>query len=210
MSADVFVVAVEGLSATRGNIEAMPAKVKQAAFRAIDKATQMTLTESRHRVRDQIAFPASYLSSADSSGRGRLGITRPATADRPEAIITGRFRATSLARFSTGTLVPGKRNQNVRLQVSPGATRGNRRMFPIRLRAGNAPIETKFNLGLAIRLREGETIQNKKRVLQIAKNLYLLYGPSVDQVFRTVREEVGPEAAEIAEREFLRQLNLDI
>lgn len=210
MSEDVFIVAVEGLSTTRGSIEALPEKVKTAAFRAINKSARDTLAESRRRVLEQVAFPARYLSSPDRTGRERLGITKQATREDQEAIITGRQRPTSLARFVQGNPVPGRKNQNIRIQVSPGATRGSRRIFPIRLKAGSQLTETQFNLGLAIRLKEGETITNKKRMIQLSRNLYLLYGPSVDQVFRTVREDVGPEALLIAEREFLRQLNLDI
>ena len=77
----------------------------------------------------------------------------------------------------------------------------------MRLRAGTADIETKSNLGLALRLRPGESVLNKRQMVQVSGNLYLLYGPSVDQVFRSVAEDIAPEATDILEAEFLRLID---
>jgi hypothetical protein len=43
---------------------------------------------------------------------------------------------------------------------------------------------------------------------QIGKNLYLLYGPSVDQVFRGVAADQAPAALDFLDVEFMRQLDL--
>jgi hypothetical protein len=196
-----YVVAVEGLSAMRG-LDSIPKDVTLAAMRAVNKATDRARTSSSKLMREQVDFPARYLSGQD----GRLEITQRATEGNLEAAITGRFRPTSLARFArSGT--PGK--NGVRVEVAPGFAKLMRRAFLIRLRAGTADLDTKSNLGLAIRLKPGETIQNKKKAVQLKNGLVLLYGPSVDQVFRTVASDVAPETADFLEAEFLRLMELD-
>lgn len=197
---DSYVVAVEGISALR-DIETLPADVKRAAMQAVNKTVQRGRTKAARRIREQVAFPARYLSGKD----GRLAITKKATADDLEGVITGRHRPTSLARFTTSGTVGGR--NGVRVSVAPGFARMMRRAFLIRLRAGSANLDTKSNMGLAIRLRPGETIKNKKRVVQMG-NLHLLYGPSIDQIFRSVADEEAPEMADFLETEFLRLMEL--
>lgn len=199
-----YVVAVEGLSALRA-LEDIPQSVKRAALQAINRTTERTRTAAARKMREEVNFPARYLSGQD----GRLAITEKATADKLESRITGRFRATSLARFSRGGSVGS--NKGVRVEVAPGFAKLMRRAFLIRLRAGNADLDTRSNLGVAIRLREGETIQNKRVMVPLKKgsNVYLLYGPSVDQVFRTVSGDVAPDALDFLETEFTRLMELD-
>ena len=43
---------------------------------------------------------------------------------------------------------------------------------------------------------------------KLAPGLWLLYGPSVDQVFRSVASEEAPEAARFLEAEFNRLMDL--
>ena len=88
-----------------------------------------------------------------------------------------------------------------------------KRAFLIKLNKGGGQTDTQFNAGLAIRLRPGEKIQNKVRQVQLSKNLYLLYGPSVQQVFLDnqgsgVAEDMKGEVLDQLEREFLKLLNL--
>jgi len=190
-----YLVAVEGLSDAISTVEDIPTKVLTFARMAINTTTKRSRTLASRRMREQVAWSASYLSDKD----GRLAITQPATDNNLEARITGRFRPTSLARFAVGSGRGG-----VRVRVKPGSSDTLGRAFFMRLRAGRAPIETKSNLGLAIRLKPGERIANKHRMIQVSGNLYLLYGVSVDQVFRTVSEDITPEAADMLQAEFLR------
>lgn len=203
---DTYLVAVEGLSELRG-LDDIPKAIETAAYRAINRTADRTAAEARRRIREQVAFPARYLTGIDSSGKQRLGVTGKAKAGSLEATITGRFRPTSLARFAISS---SSGRSGVSVQVAPGFARYMKRAFLIRLRAGTAPIETKSNLGLAIRLRPGETIKNKRQVVQMKNGLALLYGPSVNQIFSTVRNDVTPETLEFLEREFARLLDLDL
>lgn len=208
MSAE-YVVAIEGLSGLR-DLASVPKSIETAAVRAINRATDRTAAESRRRIREQVAFPAQYLTGTDGSGRQRLGVTRKASAGRLEAQITARWRPTMLARFVTSGAV-GRRG-GVSVQVAPGFARMMRRAFLIRLPAGRGnDAETKSNMGLAIRLRAGETIQNKKFTMtQMNNGAYLLYGPSVSQIFQTVRNDVSPDSLAWLEQEFDRLLEVDL
>lgn len=195
-----YVVALEGLSDSR-SLESLPREVLTAASRAINRTADRARTSSARRILEQVALPPSYL---NPSG-GRLTVSKKASSSDLEAVITGRQRPTSLARFSTSGAV-GDRN-GVTVTVASGFARFMRRAFLIRLRAGTADLDTKSNLGLAVRLRPGETPQNKK-VVRLGNGLWLLYGPSVDQVFQTVREDVSPEALDFLETEFSRLLEI--
>lgn len=193
-----YIVAVEGLSETIASIDEMPASVLKFARMAINTTTRKSRTLASRRIRDQVSFTATYL----ADGNGRLSITKSASDNDLEARIRGRFRPTSLARFVTSASARG-----ARVRVKPGSSDLMRRAFLIRLRAGSAAIETKSNQGLAIRLKPGERIANKRQMIQVSGNLYLLYGPSVDQVFSSVAEEIAPETSDMLEAEFLRLID---
>lgn len=196
-----YVVAVDGLSALR-DLETLPQAVKRAALQAVNKTIDRGRAESARRIREQVNFPARYLSGQD----GRLAVTKRASGDDLEGRITGRFRATSLARFASGSV--GSR-RGVRVEVAPGFAKRSRRMFLVRLRAGQeADLDTRSNLGLAIRLKPGERVEHKHKMVAMGRGLYLLYGPSVNQVFAGVANDISPELAGFLEAEFLRLMEL--
>lgn len=202
MTEDAYVVAVDGLSAFR-DLETIPGDVQLAALQAVNTTLRRTRTASAREMRQQVNFPASYLSGQG----GRLAISKQATRADLEGVITGRWRPTSLARFAKSS-TPNTR-KGISVEVAPGFARFMRRAFLIRLRAGAADLDTKSNLGLAIRLKPGEAIHNKRVMVKLKGNLYLLYGPSVSQVFRTVAEDQAPDAADFLQSEFLRLMELD-
>lgn len=179
---------VEGL----GDIDfsGAPKRIRRNAARAINRTTQKVRTDSAREMRQQVAFPARFLSGR----QGRLFIDQKATPDRLESFIRGRFRPTQLSRFLKGSRTPGRKAP--RVEVEPGNIQKMERGFLLPLRNGN--------IGLAIRLRPGERIENKKQMVQISGNIYILYGPSVDQVFRTVADDAALPAARLLEEEFLR------
>lgn len=203
--ADNWAVFVEGLDDLK-QFDGTKQAIRMAAARAINKVTRDGRVEIARDIRDQVNLPASYV----APGQKRLYVSQQATAGNLEGKITARGRATSLARFVQGT---PRRGQGVRVEVAPGRSRYMKRAFLIRLPAGNSNVDTKYNMGLAIRLRPGETLQNKLTARRMEKGLYLLYGPSVDQVFRArdgsgVANEKAPQLASELEREFLRLLEI--
>ena len=164
-----------------------------------DVATRGGMALIREEMTDQIAFPRGYLTG------DRIGVTKRATNAHLEAVITGRKRATSLARFTSARTINQKGGVSVR--VSRGRTTYLKQAWLVRLKKGASLDEDNYNIGLAVRLRPGEKL-NKKTVHQswlVAGQVALLYGPSVDQVFQEVAGDVVDPISEMVQDEFFRQ-----
>lgn len=178
---------------------------RRAASQALNKVARDARALAIRQMRSQIALPKSYFDQ-------KRFFTSPANQQTLEAKLTARGRATMLARFVKGSAKVGK--PGVYVEVKPGKARYLKRAFLIKLPQGqNAVTDTLFNLGLAIRLRPGETIENKLVARRIERGLYILYGPSVSQVFRAndgdgVASDIAPDVAERLQREFLRLLGI--
>lgn len=204
--AQEFAVFVEGLTDldfTKGSAD----KIKRAASQSINTITRDKRARGARLIRNQVNLPASYVSP---SGKG-LYVSKKASPAHLEGRITARGRPTSLARFLTNAPRPGQ--AGVVVEVAPGKARFMKRAFPIKLPQGQSDVATKYNLGLAIRLRPGERLANKTTARRVSKGLYLLYGPSVDQIFRSidgtgVANDLVPEIERDLSAEFLRLLEL--
>lgn len=189
--------------------ETMPDRTTAAASKAINRvANRSALKAIKDDIYSQVAFPKGYLDLP-----ARLAVTKLSTAQDLEAIISARSRATSLARFLTPGQSPATaRTSGVTIQVKPGHIATFKNGFLVRLRSG-ANTETLNNLGLAVRLKPGESLHGGKGVeLDRSKNgssVWLLYGPSVDQVFRTVADDVSDMISDDVTEEFNRQFSLD-
>lgn len=186
-------------------LASQPEKTREAAKLAINGvASRKVVPQMRKAMREEVNFPAGYLENPD-----RFGVTRQATTTDLSATITARFRPTSLARFAPGQSFEGARRTggvNIKVNKTGGGARINRAFF-VRLRQGKDTIDGS-NLGLAIRLKPGERLRGRKKGasgVELAPNLYLLYGPSVDQVFREVSVAESPQVADQLQKEFLRQ-----
>lgn len=193
-------VITEGLDNLASFIALAPKAATQAARYAINDTTRrVAIKEAQRMITEQIAFPAGYLDDPR-----RLRVSKLATENDLEAAIFARQRPTSLARFSSGTI--GK--AGVQVNVNRGATRKIGRAFLIRLPQGRGPVtDEAFNLGLAIRLRPGERVTGKKQMsaVPMGGGLYLLYGPSVDQAFKSVAVDISPTVADELATQFTRQ-----
>jgi len=176
--------------------EELPEVATQAAALAINTVSQrQALPEIRKVMREQLDFPEGYLESPK-----RLRVARKATRNVLQATIRGRDEPTSLARFRTpGQDVKNTRGRGVRVKLKRGQTRLLRKGFLVNLRGGNT--------GLAVRLKPGEALTNSSAAVELANNVYLLYGPSVDQVFRTVSSDVAPSVTKNVTTEFFRQFS---
>lgn len=189
----------EGLADFASFFRGAPEKTTQAARLAINQiADRIAVPLSREEIQRQVNFPLGYLDD------DRLGVSKRATGASLEAIVRGRNRPTSLARFAPGASLGS--TSVISLTVKPGKTTTMRRAFLVKLPQGTASTEDKFNIGLAVRLKAGETLRNKNQAgAMLAPNVYLLYGPSVGQVFRDVADKITPEILDDLEEEFLRQ-----
>ena len=182
---DEYAIFVEGLEHLH-DLESLDKDTTQNILRAINTTATRFRKQSADDMRQEVAFSASYL-------RDKLTITKKATQQNLEAVISGRDRPTSLARFVTRGKV---RQAGVDLTVTPGDSRTLEGAFLIELKNGNR--------GLAVRLKPGESLKNSRAAKKLSNNVYLLYGPSVDQVFKGVAGDEAPKALAFLEREFLR------
>lgn len=180
-------------------------KIESALLRSINKTADRARTLASQDIREQVAFPASYLAPSAK----RLFVSTKATKASPfEAVISGRDRPTSLARFTNQKPLGGgqrHRGGQVAVTVKPGVRRYIKRAFLITL--------NNSNVGLAVRT-DGGPPNNAYAPKEIGKNLWLLYGPSVDQVLSAasngggIYEEIVPETLDFLNDEFNRQLDL--
>jgi len=193
-----------GSSELERYLQTMPELSKRAMRLAINGVTKgKGMTAIKRKMLDEIAFPSGYL-NAD-----RLKVTRLASDAKLESVITGRKRATSLARFATGNPIPNsKRGGGLSVRVQKGRTTYLKGAFLVRLNRGASLAEDNFNIGLAVRLKPGEQLANKRTSHQawlVPNKVALLYGPSVDQVFAGVIEELHPQIGSDVAAEFHRQ-----
>ncbi|AFB84092.1 hypothetical protein F418_p16 [Hafnia phage Enc34] len=185
-------------------IQQVPTIAKQSIRLAINSvASGKGMTLLKKSMLDEVAFPTGYLNG------DRLKLTQRATPSNLEAVITGRKRATSLARFVTGgkMVANSKRSGGVQVRVSKGKTTYLKNAFLVRLNKGASLTEDNYNLGLAVRLSSGESLSNKRtqhKSWLVPGKVALLYGPSVDQVFATVSDEQAPKLGDMIAAEFHR------
>lgn len=186
-------------------LEQFPNIVPRAAKLALNQtAERKGLKLAREQMIRQVAFPSGYLYPP------RFEVSQKATEGSLLATITGQFTPTPLGRFSPSQrsrfLTARKHNRKVsrpkiRVEVKPGHIVELPRAFLLTLRNGN--------VGLGIRLRPGETLQHTIGAKVITKGplrgVALLYGPSVDQVFRSVAADISPDLVLELDSEFLRQ-----
>lgn len=188
-------LSVDGLLDFSDYIKRFGDAVPECARMALNQTAERgAIPLARDEMTSQVAFPQGYLKG------DRLSVTKKATNANLEAVISGRDRPTSLARFVVGATLPARRPKGVTVVVSPGESRVMKKAFTVRLNNGN--------IGLVLRTKEGEGVRNKKdQARPFGKDLYLLYGPSVNQVFTNVAEKVLNQVGDYFVDEFLRQLS---
>ncbi len=183
-------------------LEQQPEIARTAAKLSVNDTTRGYVPRAKKEMNSQVAFPSGYLNE------DRFGIRKLATEADLTATISARHRPTSLARFAGGqTAGTATRRGGIRVRVNTGGAKFLKGAFFVNLRRGRDTSDG-FNLGLAIRLKPGQTLRGRRKGTSgvlLADNLALLYGPSVDQVFNDVANADSPEIAERLEREFIRQ-----
>lgn len=183
----------------------MGAMNRRYAAMAINRSVKKARTLAADAIPRQINLSRQYV-------YGKLKVGPPATSNNLASEVTGKFRPTSLAEFARGTPESTRKAGFVDVEVKAGHFERMPRAFLIRLRGKGGSIEEgKANVGLAIRLRQGETVHNKRvSMMKTRDGLTLLYGPSVDQLFRTVREDIGPDVGDFLAKEYSRLVDVQV
>jgi len=170
---------------------------KELAPQALRMALNQTaerkgLKMARDAISLQVDFGRAYLQDPR-----HLSVAQKATTNNLEAIIRGSDTPAGLARFLVGGPTPLKTGLTIR--IKPGRTEQLPKAFLMNFRSGY--------VGLAVRLAPGDRLRNKHSALPLkaGSNVFLLYGPSVDQVFRGVASDISTPLSEALVTEFLRQ-----
>jgi hypothetical protein len=176
--------------------ESFPDKARQAMSIALNETARgPALKAAKRNIMAQINFPEGYLDT-------RVEFKQAATPYKLEARIVGRDRPTSLARFTPAGTPVGRAavaNRGLTVVVKRGSPQRIPQGFLVNLRNSN--------IGLAIRLKPGETVRGVQRFnpVRLFPNVYLLYGPSVDQVLTDVGDQIAEEVTSDVATEFHRQ-----
>lgn len=204
-------IKVNGIRDFEKFLAKQPALANKAAALAINDITRKSYSASRKLITAKVNLPKSYLDGV-GAGSPRLQIIKLASEKDLSSIIRGRQRATSLARFDPKQLYrTGKNGKSVPDGVSIRVAAGRKKIpkaFLLNLKRGNADTG---NVGLAIRVPAGENIKGKHTQGRPlggsgrADDVYLLYGPSVQQVFSNVIDELTPKIDTDLGDEFNRQ-----
>jgi hypothetical protein len=184
----------------------LPAESTAAARMAVNEGANYARTLGAGEIAKTVRLKPAYITGRGNAA-ARLSVTKRAKNADLEAVVTGRDRPTSLARFRRGAFAPNQRGQTrrqVRVQVS---TSGGPKTIPgafyIRLRQGSASVtEEAYNEGIAVRLKPGQRIPGKKVMSSLGGGLYTLYGPSVGQVYRSVAADSVPRVGRQMQQRF--------
>jgi len=189
-------IETKGIKGFEDYMRRLPDIALKASTMAINDTARKITAQAKKEILTELKFPKSYLNQ-------RLNVIQFAKGDVQEAVIQGRQRATSLARFGAASL--GKGN-GVRVNVGRKGGKTISKAFLMKLNRGRGG-SGGFNTGLALRLKKGESIKNKKVPYSKTGDpgLVLLYGPSVQQAFQQILPDLADDANEILGKEFNRQ-----
>ena len=146
----------------------------------------------------QVEFPAGYLDRPE-----RFFISTRAKPSQPLAVLASRRRPTSLATFVTGS---GPDGVTVRVKKRKGAKKMRRAFLTRSLKAGKA---RGGNRGLAVRTKGEKPDKSYKPIKMFSDDygtVWLLYGPSVNQVFNDVADDIIPKVNAFVQRRALQLL----
>lgn len=209
-------ITTRGLDALQALFEKLPEVAEQASVLAVNEGARFGHARASRIIRGQVNFKAGYLGAANNRN-GRLAIIKRAKGGDVEAVIRGRERPTSLARFVQGSRAPGRKAPTVKVAAG-GRSIKLKGAWLMKLRAGKVLDDDTFNVGLAIRIKPGMKLNKREfantygdyRVgerdnADSRGGVYMLYGPSVAQVFRSVARDIQEPVSARVEAEFVRQ-----
>jgi len=174
----VAYVALENITSV-GNLREALERHGPTLLRAVNDAGRWAHAEARKRVQaDDINWPGGYINDKTLSFRPARDLLR---GNSGSAIIKARSRPSTLTRFNAATAQDGK-TRGVRVEVIRGKPKTIWKAFFGR-----------FDDNVLVMMREGDYRQlpHINAHKYVWNGLVSLYGPSVDQVFKTHRD--GPD-----------------
>lgn len=172
-------IEISGLEQVKAMLGALPNQVKKSLRDTLNQSAEVSLADGINAIAAQANIPKSKI-------RQKLKVRRSAKTSNLEVIVGAQSRGTGLRNFGalqahkpgkTKHVVPG----GVSVRVKPnGARKLLPKAFFVQLNNGNQHLAIRSN-----RYRHGFEV---------------LYGPSVSQIFKTVRYEVQENPTELLER----------
>lgn len=184
---------VNGLKEFKARLEDLKPATQLALVRGLNRAAAKVKTASSKLIRQEVRLPAKYVNDNMT--------VRKATRSNPEARIQARMRATRLARF--GAKQAMRRAPNAKGDPLRGIPAG-KKQGGVRVAVNRSSSPRKAPGFFLIPLRNAGVMGVFKRTGPGRRDIEHLYGRSVDQVFRTVRDEVP--ADRILEEETQKQV----
>lgn len=175
----------------RNYFEAMPERTNKAASLAINRvAERQAQTLIKREMLRNIAFKYGYVTK-------HITVGRYASPSSPYAVIEAKDTPTTLFRFTGMSVIPNRKT-TVKVTVGTGRTK---------MMAGAFYATIKGSPQVMIRTKDNSPPRGITRGggKEIAPHLWLLYAPSVDQVFRMVADDEIPAIEQELVYEFERQ-----
>lgn len=191
----------DDIESFKKGIRTLPSSIDKASAKAINRAARKSLTLAVNDIRKQVNLKPDYI-------RQNLKIYQFAKGDKLEAVIGAQTRGLLIDRFDgQQVIMPAKhpkrskgdpmrgiasgfKSKGVTVKVKTKGSTKFIRGFYIPLKKGNG----ENGMGIAVRTGRGK------------KDYDVLHGPSVSQVFNTVRKDIEPKARQLAREELLIEL----
>jgi hypothetical protein len=195
-------VEVRGLEDFEAYFAKAPEATVEAARRAINAGARRLASKASEQIRKDVAFRPCELYSPRNTGKITVA---PASSESLEARVRGAGSPTLLAKFATNAPSgAARRGLKPRVKVDPGKTVTLNRGFFVRFKNGV--------VGIAVRLKPGERLVNKKGagypLRRGDSGAYILYSVEVDQALAVAGQDRLDEVADFVRAEFFRQLDL--
>lgn len=197
-------IQLRGLETVEKFYATMPERTDKALRLAVNAASLHGARMAKKQMLAEVNRTSAYIGNPKNIN-AKLAIVKTARAGDLESIVRAQHRPASLAGFSDSPVSFGRPKAPIRVRVGRSKTVEMKRAFFIRLKRGAALSEDNYNLGIAMRLKPGEKVNNKNVHVSGNSRYAVLYGPSVEQMFNRITPEITDEVLDYAEREFLRQ-----
>lgn len=174
-----------------------PEVAAEAAKLAVGDAAEWGRNLSKREMVSAVNLPADAL-----AGR-RFRISQRPTTANPEAVISADNNPLGLSRFVVSQKARGAAHPKVRILVG-GATES----------FSDPDIKGSYSFliptpggadGVGLALRTKEPLRNSRAARKIGRDLYLLSGPSVNQMFGQLMPTIVPRVEAKLQTEFARQ-----
>ena len=187
-------VDLSALSNVAMSIEKVPKEISEALVRSVNTVARAAFETSKKKITDQVNLKQGYVDS-----KLKLDLAT----DLPTATITGQGRGVLLANFNPVQLV--KPNASTRGKGNPklGIAKGYRAAgVKVRVKAQGSGGDIEH--GFFMKLKNGNGMGVFTR--NAAGKVQVRYGPSVDQVFAGVSDEISPNIERELSDEISNQL----